>query len=99
LSQDDLRELKWNVGLRIAEIRSQFGLTQPDLAAKLEAEQRWIARIESGRQNLTLATLLKLSKALGVHISDFFQEPKKKAVRGRPRKKNLKTPSNNRGGK
>lgn len=86
LFQEDLRDLKRDIALRIAEIRTQFGLTQPDLAAKMELEQRWIAQIESGHQNLTLATLLKLSHALGVHITDFFQPPKPKVGQVRPRK-------------
>ena len=34
--------------------------------------EKYIGVIEAGKQNITLRTLNKLSKALGVEISNFF---------------------------
>jgi len=56
--------MKTHIGLRIADIRETQGMTQSELARKLKTTQSAIARIESGKQNVSADMLLKLSKAL-----------------------------------
>jgi len=76
-----------NLGLRIKEIRLEAGLTQEDLSAKLKMLLPNYARIEQGRMNVTVDTLVRLSKGLGVEIGEFFAKPKvRKARVGRPPK-------------
>lgn len=61
------------VGLRIKELRKERNLTQLDLAAKSDMEESALQRIEAGRTNPTLKTLLKISNALeDVKLSQFF---------------------------
>lgn len=57
-------DLSGKVGGFIAELREQKGLTQSDLAKLLETTQSAIARIESGKQNLSTETLAKISQVL-----------------------------------
>lgn len=95
LHQEDFEETARNFGLRVAEIRRTRGLTQQELATNILSTIRWVARVEAGKQNLTMGTMVRLSQALGVRIADFFAAPKtedKKAMRGRPRKS--RTPPN-----
>jgi UDP-N-acetylglucosamine 1-carboxyvinyltransferase len=53
---------------RIADVRESEGLTQSDLAKKLKTTQSAIARIESGKQNISAEMLAKISKALGKNL-------------------------------
>jgi transcriptional regulator with XRE-family HTH domain len=87
--EQDPDELARNVGVRISEIRGQAALTQQDLATRVQTSVQWISRVETGRENLTLTTLVKLANALEVNVIDFFTTPSKaprKSGRGRPRK-------------
>lgn len=53
-----------HIGARIADIRETQGMTQAELARALKTTQSAIARIESGRQNVSADMLRKLSHAL-----------------------------------
>lgn len=53
-----------NIGSKIADIRETQGMKQTDLARLLKTTQSAIARIESGKQNVSADMLKKLSKAL-----------------------------------
>lgn len=61
-------DLSMGISDRIADILEERGMTQKDFArlmGKTEAEvSRWLA----GRHNFTLATLAKISSALGTDI-------------------------------
>lgn len=57
-----------HIGTRIADVRETLGLTQSDLAKKLKTTQSAIARIESGRQNVSADMLKRISKALGKNL-------------------------------
>lgn len=56
------------IGERIADLREASGLTQAQLAKKLKTTQSAIARIESGRQNVSTDLLKRVSKALGRNV-------------------------------
>ncbi|MES1221445.1 MAG: helix-turn-helix transcriptional regulator, partial [Bacteroidota bacterium] len=58
---------------RIKELRLKRGLTQNDLAIQCNFEKASLSRIESGKTNMTVLTLFKISKALEVDIADFFK--------------------------
>ncbi len=55
--------MKGNIGTQIADLRETQGMTQGDLAKHLKTTQSAIARIESGKQNVSADMLRKLSKA------------------------------------
>ena len=57
-----------NIGRRIADLRESQGLTQSDLATKIKSTQSAVARMESGRQNVSAEMLAKISKALGKNL-------------------------------
>ncbi|MFT3772194.1 MAG: helix-turn-helix transcriptional regulator [Minicystis sp.] len=60
------------IGLRIQERRRDLGLTQKELAEKVEMQQSNVARIERGEQNLTVRTLCKLAEALETTATELF---------------------------
>lgn len=52
------------IGKRIADLRETQGMTQSTLAKKINTTQSAVARIESGKQNLSADMLKRLSTAL-----------------------------------
>ncbi len=61
-------DLRADLGAEISRLRGARRLTQPDLQRLSGIEQAEISRIERGVGNPTLATLEKLSRALGGRI-------------------------------
>lgn len=57
-----------DIGTRIADMRETLGMTQAALAKKLKTTQSAIARIESGKQNVSADMLKRISKALGKNL-------------------------------
>ncbi len=71
----DMAVVLRDVGRRVRELREAKGLTQVVVAAKLEVATQRIQFIESGKANLTLATLIELANALDAPLSEFFPAP------------------------
>jgi transcriptional regulator with XRE-family HTH domain len=53
---------------RLRERRKQLGLSQEELAARLQVDQKQISKWENGRGNPTAQTLINLARALAVNI-------------------------------
>jgi transcriptional regulator with XRE-family HTH domain len=62
------------LGTRIKELRNNKKITQQDLAILCDFEKASMSRIESGRTNTTILTLLKISKVLEIPLQEFFNE-------------------------
>lgn len=78
-------EVLRGIGRRVAELRVERGLTQARLAETLGVSLQYLQRIESGRENLTVQSLVRLGEALDVNAVDLFAAPTTRAVgRGRP---------------
>ncbi len=60
------------LGARIKEMRSKKGYSQTYLANRCNFEKASMSRIESGKTNITVLTLKKISKALEVEMTDLF---------------------------
>jgi len=56
------------IGYRIADLREAQGLTQAALAKKLKTTQSAIARLETGKQNISAEMLKKIGQALGKNL-------------------------------
>ena len=66
------------IGLRIKEARLNKKITQEKLAEKIDVSTAFIGNLESNKikQGLSVYTLYKLSKALGVSVDDLLNESK-----------------------
>ncbi len=64
--------LKQALGLMIREARRRVGLTQEELAARIERTTETISNIERGRQLPALDTLADLAGVLGVSMTDLL---------------------------
>ncbi len=57
-----------HIGTRITDVRETLGITQTELAKKIKTTQSAIARIESGKQNVSADMLKRIGKALGKNL-------------------------------
>lgn len=57
-----------NIGSRIAFVRESGGMTQSALAKKIHTTQSAVARMESGKQNVSSDMIKKISKALNKNL-------------------------------
>lgn len=63
-------ELKKELGKRIVELREQKGWSQSDLARACNKDRQAIEKLENGKVNPTLYTLLEIAKVLEVSLSE-----------------------------
>ena len=61
-------ELKTKIGQRIVELRTKKGWSQSDLARACNKDRQAMEKLEKGKVNPTLYSLLEISKALGVPL-------------------------------
>lgn len=54
-------------------MRTEMGLTQDDLAEKLEVSRQTIISLEKGRYNPSLILAFKIAKLFNCRIEDIFQ--------------------------
>jgi transcriptional regulator with XRE-family HTH domain len=82
-ADDVLRDL----GRRVAELRAARGLTQERFAEEADITAQYLQRVEAGRENMTVRSLVRMAGLLHVSITDLFAAPAKRDVRpGRPRR-------------
>ena len=61
------------IGEKIAEMRKQSKMTQKDLAERLNVSDKVISKWETGKCLPDVEMMMKLSKALGVSISELYE--------------------------
>ena len=64
---------KLHIGKKIRDLRKKAGLVLQDLSNRTGLSKALLSQIEKEVVSPPIATLLKISKALGVNISFFFQ--------------------------
>lgn len=66
------KENKKNIGELLRKIRKEKGLSQMELAERLDISYQQIQKYEKGISNLSASRLMEIAKVLGVSISAFF---------------------------
>ena len=59
--------------MTLRRLRTKRGLSQQGLAEKSGLSREYVARLETGRHNPSLATLQKMAKALGVPVTALLE--------------------------
>ena len=62
------------VGARIRKIRMEKNIRQVELALRCDIDKQNMNQIEKVGLNLTLSTLLRITKALDIEMVDLFEE-------------------------
>ena len=60
------------IGLRLKELRKAKGLSQEKFAFKCELDRTYIASIEQGKRNVSIVNIEKITHALNISLTDFF---------------------------
>jgi transcriptional regulator with XRE-family HTH domain len=68
------------VGEEIRSSRRELGLTQTELANRLEVSAPYIAKVEGGRANLTIGQLANIAGALGVGLEIHLPTVKRETI-------------------
>ena len=68
------KELLLMLGNQIKKIRTEKRTKQYELAALCNFEKASLSRIESGKTNPTVITILKICNALQVPVTELFKE-------------------------
>ena len=83
-----------SVGARLRSIRDRQGYSLRALAERCGLSINAISQIERGENSPTVSTLHRLANALGVQITDFFQEEAKQRTVLVKREQGLRSQSN-----
>jgi len=60
-------------GNNMKKIRLEKGMSQGDICRALNLDRAYISNVENGKQNLTISTMEKIAKALGVKIDQLLK--------------------------
>jgi transcriptional regulator with XRE-family HTH domain len=81
--QNEIRELRKEIGRRLSHARNNAGLTRRQVSELTGVAQGSIYMIEVGAQNVTVETLWRLAKVLELRLSDLFGgEPEEAVTKG-----------------
>lgn len=64
--------LRKGLGLRIRQLRREAGLTQEELAKKMEMDYKYLGAVERGEKNITADNIERIVKGLGVEPFELF---------------------------
>lgn len=74
LNKEEKEYIK-QLGSHIVALRKEKGLKQKELSDLLDMDDGSLRRIESGRTNPTIATLIAFAKVLDISMSEIFNFP------------------------
>ena len=64
---------KRDLGIRIAQLRSERGMSQRKFALVLELDRVTLNRIEAGKGNPTIDTLARIAQGLDVSLEELLE--------------------------
>ncbi len=64
--------IEQKVGKRIKNLRNKLGISQEELGFRSGVHRTYIASLEVGKRNISIATLEKIIIALEISFSEFF---------------------------
>lgn len=74
LSKEEIERIKEEVGIKIGNnirtLREQLGLSQTDLANKVQSDRQYMYKIEKGKVGISINKLAVIAAALGVTLSE-----------------------------
>ena len=58
---------------RVRNLRKQSGLSQEKFALLIDMDRTYFASVESGKRNISLENILKISKGLDISLEELFR--------------------------
>jgi transcriptional regulator with XRE-family HTH domain len=72
MAKGGLNIVKNNLGRNVKELRLSTNMSQTDLADKAKVRQPLISKMERGKGNPTLDSIVKIARALGVTVIELL---------------------------
>ena len=72
MAKSALNIVKNNLGRNVKELRLSSNMSRTDLAVKAKVRQSLISKMESGKGNPTLDSIVKIARALGVTVIELL---------------------------
>lgn len=72
------RESSTDIGNKIKEIRTRLGISQKELADKVDLTPSFISQLENNQISPSLSSFLQIAEALGISPTDLLQKEKKR---------------------
>lgn len=69
-----LSSLQTRFGERLRQARLAANMTQAEMAERSGIHEQYIGRVEQGRKNLRLDTMVRLAMVVGHSVSDMLRE-------------------------
>ena len=66
-------DIRIKIGKRLRELRTKKGLSQEKFSFICELDRTYIASIEQGKRNVSIANFEKIAKALDLSVYEFFK--------------------------
>ena len=61
------------LGLAIKYLRNELGMSQEQFALSINMDRTYLASVEAGKRNLSLANIEKIAVGLNKSVSDLFK--------------------------
>lgn len=72
--QEILKKARYlKAAMKLKKLRKDLKISQEELARKMKVKREFIARIESGEQNITIETLNRVAEATGKEFEFHFR--------------------------
>lgn len=65
--------IKESFGNRVRELRNSLGISQEKFALKIDMDRTYFASVESGKRNISIENIFKISKGLEVSMAELFK--------------------------
>lgn len=78
---DKYDEIIESFGMRVREMREEYGYSQEAFAQEAGIDRSYYGRIERGDANLTLKQIAAIAERFGITIPELFGRPIKKIKR------------------
>lgn len=66
-------DIRIKIGIRLKELRIKKGISQEKFSFICELDRTYIASIEQGKRNVSIANIEKIAKALDMSVYQFFK--------------------------
>ena len=61
------------LGKNLKRIRTAKDISQGEISRRLNTDKSFISNIEAGKTNPTLATIVKIAKAIGISVGELMK--------------------------
>lgn len=66
------QSIQKKVGQRIKEMRNKMSISQEKFALSIEMDRTYLASVEAGKRNISIANLYKIANGLNISLSELF---------------------------